>query len=464
MAIDTETFPDEMSLPADAPPGPTGVAGGAVLAKLARDPWFTPLELTKKYGDVVSIPTPFVKTVYMSHPDLIEHVLVKHPDRYRRSDMVSEQMVPPGFGGHNFFAFSDDEEWRRGRSLYRPHFTQRHLAGLSDLFTESVESQVREWGSIRETFDLAERTRELALVVLFNAVFDEYISERVLQQTEPIARSIMLGTTARVAMYSLPSWVPRPFQKSTRRGISSMLAVADHVIETRRRHPTDRPDVLNLLIGATYDDGRPLENDKIAVELMGLVVGGHETTAAALAWTFALVAGHPDIERRVVEEVEALGDGSIGVGDMPKLPLVRACFDEAQRLQGGLVINPKTAVVDDELGGYLIRKGTTVLYSSLAMQRDPRFWTEPNEFRPDRFIDGEADMRAFIPFGRGKRVCLGMQMAYIEAVLTIATAFREYKFSIPPGYRPRHQYRMSMGLKGGLPVTVTPRHPPGWGL
>lgn len=443
-------------------PGPSGIAGAGALVRLIRDPWLYPLTLTKKYGDVVSIPTPFVKTVYIGHPDWVDHVLVKHPDRYRRSDMVAKQMVPPKVG-HNFFAFADDQEWQRGRSLYRPSFTQKNLAELGDLFTESVTGQVDSWAqmpcSADGYLDIEEMTRKLALIVLFNAMFDEYLSPRMLEAsvTKNAISFGMLATTVRVAMYSLPAWVPRPLQRRMDGLLEIIMGGADQLIEMRRRHPTERTDILNLLIGATYDDGRPLENDKIAVEIAGMIIGGHETTAAALAWTFALVSGHPDIERRLIDEVDALGGKPVTVADMARLPLARACFDEAQRLQGGLVINPKTALVDDEMGGYRIAAGTTILYSSLAMQRDPRFWPEPDRYNPDRFLNNEADLRAFVPFGRGQRLCLGMRMAYIEAVLTIATAYQRYRFELPKGYEPRHQYRMSMGLKGGLPARIVRR-------
>ncbi|MEU9807601.1 cytochrome P450 [Mycobacterium sp. NPDC050853] len=444
------------------PPGPSGIGGANALARLIRDPWRYPLELTKKFGDIVSVPTPFVKTVYISHPDWIDHVLVKNPDRYRRSDMVAKQMVPPKLG-HNFFAFADDQEWQRGRSLYRPSFTQKNLAELGDLFTESVTEQVESWapaaGGGDGHIDIEEKTRKLALIVLFNAMFDEYLSSRMLEAsvTKNAISFGMLATTARVAMYSLPSWIPRPFQRRMDSMLEMIMGGADQLIEMRRRHPTERTDILNLLIDAKYDDGTPLENDKIAVEIAGMIVGGHETTAAALAWTFALVSGHPEIERRLIDEVDALGGKPVTVADMASLPLARACFDEAQRLQGGLVINPKTALVDDEMGGFRIAAGTTILYSSLAMQRDPRFWPEPDRYNPDRFLNNEADLRAFIPFGRGQRLCLGMRMAYIEAVLTIASAYQRYRFELPAGYQPRHQYRMSMGLKGGLPVKIIRR-------
>jgi enediyne biosynthesis protein E7 len=113
--------------------------------------------------------------------------------------------------------------------------------------------------------------------------------------------------------------------------------------------------------------------------------------------------------------------------------------------------------VDDEIGGYPIEKGTTVLFSTLTLQRDPRFWPEPDRFNPDRFLRNEVHKDAYMPFGQGPRMCIGWRMAYIEAILTITTAYQRYRFEVPKHWRPIHEYRMSMGLKGGLPVTITRR-------
>lgn len=449
---------------AGLPPGPRGIAALCVAADALRDPWFAPARIRARYGDIVRLPMPFTELILLSHPDHIAHVNLKAADRYERSTMVTDTMRVQGSPHHASWFDEDDAEWARGRRLLQPHFTQKALVELGELFTAAIVDEVESWsppalGRTRDApLDLVDPLKELALAVLYNAMFSRRIDRSEMPVLLERLDERMLATTVRTALFSLPARVPRPL---TRKGGHADAWLDDHlagIVAERRAHPVATTDLLNVLLDARYDDGQPLEAHKVRTEMLFLVIGGHETTAAALAWAFALLAIRPGCAERVRAEVDALGDRPITPADMPALPFVRACFDEAQRLQGGLVFNPKRAVVDDEIGGYLIPAGATVLHSNITLQRDPRFWgPDAASFRPDRWLEGGVDNAAFQNFGRGRRMCLGKRMAYIEAVLTIGTAFQRYRFAAPPGWRPQHHYRMSMSVKGGVPLTLTRR-------
>lgn len=443
------------------PPGPRGAAALAAAARFACDPWFFPARIAADYGDVARLPVPFVECVLLSHPDHIAHVNLKAADRYARAPMVSDTMRVQGSPHHASWFDEDDDEWARGRRLMQPHFTQKALVELGALFTEVVVDEVDGWGRAAdsgEPFDLTDPLKELALAVLYNGMFSRRIDPQEMPQLLHHLDERMLATTVRTALFSLPARVPRPL---TRRGARSDAWLDDHlaaIVADRRAHPVATTDLLNVLLDARYDDGSPIPDGKLRTEMLFLVIGGHETTAAALAWTFALLATHPQVAGRVREEVDALGGADVGPADLERLPFTRAAFDEAQRLQGGLVINPKRALVDDEIAGFRIPAGATVLHSNITLQRDPRFWgPDADAYRPARWLEGPVDNAAFQNFGRGRRMCLGKRLAYIEAVLTIATAFQRYTLTAPPGWRPRHHYRMSMGVKGGVPLTLRHR-------
>jgi cytochrome P450 len=441
------------------PPGPSGRAAVRWFARLARDPWSTPAALIARYGDVVRLPVPFTEVVLLGHPDHIAHVNLKAPGRYERAPMVTETMRVQGSPHHASWFEDDDAEWERGRKLLQPHFTQKALTQLGALFTEAVVDEVDAWGTAADTgdpYDLTDPLKELALAVLYNGMFSQRISADEMPGLLHDLDQRMLATTARTAMSPLPAWVPRPLDRRGGLADDRLDAYLRRIVERRQAHPVETTDLLNVLLHATYDDGTPLEDHKVRTEMLFLVIGGHETTAAALAWAFALLATHPAVSDRLRDEVDALGGVAVGPQHMADLPFVTACFDEAARLQGGLVFNPKRAVVDDEIGGYRIARGTTVIHSNLALHRDPRFWgTDAGAFRPDRWLGDEPiDNAAFQNFGRGRRMCLGKRLAYIEAVLTLATAFQRYRFEAPPGWAPRHHYRMSMGVKGGVPLKL----------
>jgi len=443
------------------PPGPRGVAALRAAVEFARDPWLYPARARERYGDIVRLPMPFAELILLSHVDHIAHVNLKAASRYERSTMVTDTMRVQGSPYHASWFDEREEEWARGRQLLQPHFTQKALVELGGLFTEAIVDEVDGWGRAAdagEPLDLVPALKELALAVLYNAMFSRRISAAEMPELLHRLDERMLATTVRTAMFSLPPWIPRPL---SRKGARADAWLDDHlatIVDGRRAAPIETTDLLNVLLGATYDDGTPLEDHKIRTEMLFLVIGGHETTAAALAWTFARLAIHPDAYGRAVAEVDALGDKPVTPADMPNLEFVRACFDETQRLQGGLVFNPKRAIVDDEIGDYRIPAGATVIHSNITLQRDPRFWgADAAAFRPDRWLDGDIDNAAFQNFGRGRRMCMGKRMAYIEAVLTIATALQRYRFQAPPGWQPRYEYRMSMSVKGGVPLTLTRR-------
>lgn len=455
------TITDGPSHTATPPPGPRGVSALRAAIALARDPWFGPADLVARHGDVVRLPVPFVDVVFLQHPDDLAHVNVRAADRYRRSPRNADSMRVQGSPHHSWIFDPDDDEWARGRTLLQPHFTQKALVELGALFTEAVVDEVDGWGARArpgQPLDLAPPLQRLALAVLYNAMFSRRLDDATMARLQRALDVRMQATTLRTAMSWLPGWVPRPLDRRGARADAWLDAHLGALVAERRARPTETTDLLEVLLGARYDDGTPLPDAKIRTEMLFLVIRGHETTAAALAWTFALLATHPETADRMRAEVDALGGVDVGPQHMSQLPFTRACFDEATRLQGGLVFNPKEAVVDDEIGGHHIRAGTYVVHSNVTLHRDPRFWgPDPDAFRPARWIDDATDNAAFLNYGRGRRMCLGKRMAYTEALLTIATAFQRYRFTPSPGWTPRHRYRMSMTVRGGVPLRLERR-------
>ncbi len=189
-------------------------------------------------------------------------------------------------------------------------------------------------------------------------------------------------------------------------------------------------------------------------ELMNLLFGGFETTQSALGWTIALLDAHPAARDRVVEEVLGFGDGlPTSLDQVQELRWTKACFDEAQRLQGAPLFS-REAVVDQEIGGLDVPAGSLVGVSPYALHRKPSLWREPDQYDPSRFIDADIDRFAFIPFGAGPLDCIGSNLAYLEATLTLAVLYRRHRVAMRPGFLPVHDFHLSTGMKGGCPVLL----------
>ncbi|GAB3207813.1 cytochrome P450 [Nocardia tengchongensis] len=447
-----------LGLVAPPPPGPRGWAALDMWRGMVSDPYLYPGKITEKYGDVVSLPVPGAEIVLLGSLDHINHVQVSNAANYKRADWVTEYEKPVEHK-FRFFAF-DDADWARGRKMMKPHLTKKSLLDLESLFDEAISEQLDHWERLAdtgETFDLQRRMKVLTVAVLFNALFSRRLTEARLQWVIDHLIDVMGAMTARTLMWSVPTRIPRLWERRGIRAQRELDLFLTDIVAERRANPTDSGDMLNVLLAATYDDGTPLEDEKVLAEMVGLVVGGFDTTSAALTWTFGQVARHPEVEERLLYELNSAGGDSLSPTETSNLVYARACFDEAQRLQGGLVINPKVAIDDDVIGGYRIAAGTTVVSSNISIQRDPRYWDDPARYNPDRWLDRAVRRDAYIPFGRGPRLCLGMHMAYIEGTHTVAGAFKRFRVEVDPRHRLEPKYRMTVEMKNGLPVKLVKR-------
>jgi cytochrome P450 len=217
-----------------------------------------------------------------------------------------------------------------------------------------------------------------------------------------------------------------------RRALRLIEGVVERVISERRSRPeNDAGDLLSTLMAAKDDEGRPLSDRQLRDEVITLLLAGHETTALALSWTWYLLSQHPEIEANLAAEVQrVVGGRTVTVADLPNLPFADQIVTEAMRLYPPAWAIGREAVNDGEIGGYAVPAGTTVYMSQWVVQRDPRHFERPDEFRPERW-SGDAVKRlprfAYFPFGGGPRICIGNRFAQMEAVLILVTMAQRFR-------------------------------------
>ena len=213
-----------------------------------------------------------------------------------------------------------------------------------------------------------------------------------------------------------------------------------------------------MLMAAVDEDGSQMTRQQLRDETMTLFIAGHETTAQMLAWTWYMLGEHPEVETRLHEELQgALGGRAPQGSDFSKLPYLQAVITEILRLYLPAYIIARTSIDPCVIGGYEFPTGSTMLLSQWVMHRDPRYYDAPDEFRPERWIDGLADRLpsgAYFPFGDGPRRCIGQGFALLEAAMVIATIAQRFRFRLVPGHpvvpeplitlRPRHGIQMTL--------------------
>jgi cytochrome P450 len=239
------------------------------------------------------------------------------------------------------------------------------------------------------------------------------------------------------SLLPLPLWMPTPTNRRLNAAIRHLNTVVDGFIAHGRNRKSVGQDLLSRLVMAQDDDGNRMTDRQLRDEAMTLYLAGHETTALTLSWSWYLLSQHPEVERKCVEEWQAVLRGRIPQAeDLPHLPYTDAVITEAMRVYPPVYLIGREAVTDLELGGYRVRRGTTVFLCQWVSHRDPRYFgPDPDVFRPERWLDGLAKRipkYAYYPFGGGPRVCIGNTFALMEAAIILAAVGQRYRFTLEP--------------------------------
>lgn len=407
---------------------------------LARMAIGQPLEacaaLVARYGDTVYLPVrPWEGLYIFSRPEQAEHVLAASQDNYVKPFTYRPLRVMLGDG----LLTAEEGMWRRHRRIIQPLFSSRNVASFAADMDAAARRAVRQWTS-SPVVDLASEMSALTLGVVGRLLF----GMDLIAQAPSLGRSLTAGQWLALLAAFLP--VPsgpastRVAQAAFRQFRSGAVRQQIEQLITRRRAQAGGPrDLLSLLSAARDANGRGLGEREIQDEISTFLVAGYETTAMALTWGLALLSAYPQARQRLEDEVDAvLGDGP---ADPDKLPWTSAVVSEAMRLYPPAWTLERTAVADDDVCGTPVPAGSMVAVLPYLVHRNPAVWPNPAGFDPARFLPQapERHRYAWIPFGGGKRGCIGAGFARQEAVLVLARLCRHYRLDlIGPGMpRPR---------------------------
>ena len=200
------------------------------------------------------------------------------------------------------------------------------------------------------------------------------------------------------------------------------------------------------------DTGAGFTDAELRNEAITMLLAGHETTASALSWTFALLAAHPEAAARVRAEVDdVLGQRTPMLDDLPRLTFTTQAIQETMRLYPSIWAIERRAVSHDVIGGFAIPAGSSVIISPYVLHRHPRFWPDPERFDPSRF-DRPKPSPAYLPFGAGPRYCVGSEFAMLEARLVVAMVTQAFRLTLVPGHVVAPHPSLTLRVRGGLPM------------
>lgn len=435
------------------PPGPPGRFLVGNLLEFRRDNLAFYTRCARQYGDIVSYRFGPKQIIQVNHPDLIEEVLVTRNRHFTRG--FGHDLLRPVLG--NGLLTSDGDFWLRQRRLAQPAFLRQRLAAYGDIMVRYAERMIATWQP-GETRDLHQDMMHLTMEIAAKTLFDADIAG----QDEDVGKAfevIQGNFNSRFnSLLTLPSWLPSPRRFRLRRATRQLDRIIYRMIDQRRATGEDKGDLLSMLLQAQDEDGSQMTNRQLRDESMTLFLAGHETTALALAWTWYLLAQHPQVEAKLTAELRQVLNGRAPTAaDIPKLPFAESVVMESMRLYPPAYGFGRTVQQDYELGGYLLPRGATVFLLQWVMHRDPRYFDDPEKFHPDRWADGLAKRLpkfAYFPFGGGPRVCIGNSFAMLEATLVLATIARRLRFELVPEHVVEPWASITLRTKNGIKAVV----------
>ncbi|WP_192809295.1 cytochrome P450 [Actinomadura montaniterrae] len=460
--------------------GPSGLEAARWWARMMRDPMDAYGALFRRYGDAVRLPRDRRRSLFLlSRPEHAEHVLVAKQDNYVKAFTYRPLRVFLGDG----LLTSEGETWRRHRRLVQPVFAQRHLAAFAPGMAGVAARAVARWPD-GVTLDAAAHMRRVTLDIVGRVLFGSDLaaeSDATGRALADLQRSAVIGLGA---TFLGDAGLRRAFRlvPGAQRAGAQLDGMVLRVIEERRAAgPGGEPDLLDLLM---RDGDPPLSDAELRDEVLTLLLAGHETTAAALTWTLILLSRYPAARDRLEAEVDdvlggrdpaagALDAGALEAGDLDvadldvadldvadldRLPWTRAVLSESMRLCPPAWTIERDAVADDDVAGAEVTAGSTVAISPYLLHRNPDLWPDPEGFRPERFL-GEQDRprHAYLPFGGGRRICVGAGFAMMEAVLVLALISRSVRLDLAPGVAVPSRAEVTLRPARPVPMRVSRR-------
>lgn len=449
------------------PPGPSSWDFGfSKVRRIRRDLISFYNDMRQRYGDFVFMRMGTFRDYTVFHPDLVREVLVTKAKSFHK--MAWQRRVFAQWNG-NSILLGEGEFWRRQRRLVQPAFQTKRFGHYGQAMVACTQRLAADWDRALEDggceLDIVKAMTDLTINIICKTMFDADVTGAARRLGQAVADLNDVAMYELMYPIRLPGWIPTPYQRRKRQAMGLLDSTIRQFIRERRATGADRGDLLSMLLLAVDEegDGGSMTDEQVRDEAMTLLLAGHDTTAAGLSWLWYMLASHPEVEVRVLEEMNGVLDGRPpAAADVARLSYTESVIKETMRLYPPAIGTfARQAVEDVDIGGYRLRKGAIIRALSYFLHHDPRWFPDPERFDPQRFAPGRAEHippHAYFPFGAGPRVCIGNMFAMTEMTLIMATLLPRYRLALAPGQGPPQLFvSLSLRPKGGLRMSVNRR-------
>lgn len=442
-----DTLANQASSTKHSPPGPDSTFVLANLAMLQKD-WLGFLaRCTREYGDMVHLRLATMEIYLLNRPEYLEYVLVTNHHNFIKDFALRTHQAIYGNG----LLTSEGNFWLRQRRLAQPAFHRARIAEYSKIMVTYAERLLATWQD-QDTRDVHQEMVHLSLEIVSKTLFGADATDEAASYTSsvPTATSGQAATSGHGKLFGIDlvgdEW------------IHQLDTIIYGLIDKRRKGGQDTGDLLSLLLSSEYEDGSHMSDKQLRDELVTILLAGYDTTALSLSWTWYLLAEHPEIEAKLLAELQTVLGGRVPtIDDLPALRYTDMIVKEVLRLYPPIWGFGREALQDCQIGEYVIPRGATVFLSQWLIHRDARYFDDPEAFKPERWENDLAKSLpkcAYIPFSSGPRLCIGSAFASTAAVLILATIAQKFRLTLVPGQEITPLPALTLQPKNGINMVL----------
>ena len=404
---------------------------------------------------------------YVCDPDEVRRILLSEAEDFPKAP-VNKRILSPSLG--DGILTSEGATWRWQRRTVAPMFRPADIMGLVPVMVGAAEATLAGWR--RAAADAVRPIDEAMMALTLRVIVESMMSGAKGFEPEFVGRMLhrYLQPTSWLVFYDLiglPKWMPYPGRRRLMGSAAALRAAVADIIAARRRETSDaaRPDsrsggdLLDRLMAARDPEtGAAMLEASLVDNILTFLMAGHETTAVALSWTLSILAQAPEWQEKVRAEIgDVCGSGPVSAAHLDRLHVTERVAKEAMRLFPPAALLVRVAARPTTIGGKAIAAGTRVLVPIYAIHRHHRLWEDPSAFDPDRFLPEREAARhrfAYLPFGAGPRICVGMAFAMAELKAVLAVLVRSARFETTGTPQPLPLLRVTLRPEGGLALRV----------
>lgn len=399
------------------------------------------------HGDIFKFRLAHRYLVVTNNPDHIQHILQTNHRNYKKSLAYRKLKLLLGNG----LFTNEGESWLVQRRIAQPAFHKERINNYLQTMQLYANEMIERWAKQKEV-DILHESTHVTLQIISKTLLGLDLSTegKVVEDNLPDALSYMMKRVT--SSINKPMWWPSKDIRNFKSSVKEMNTLIEKLI-TEKRQSNEGDDLLSWLIRLEDEEtGEKMDNKQLRDEVITFFLAGHETSAIALSWTIYFIETHPEVKEKLLKEL----DGKVlSLDTLKDLRYLTAIIQESLRMVSPIWILGREALADDNIDGYSIKKGDSIIFSPYLVHRNDKFWEQAKTFNPDRFItSNKRHTFCYFPFGGGPRLCVGNSFAMMELQVLLASIYLKNKIDLTTHDFPEFDFSLTLRPKNKIYARV----------